>query len=122
MKTHAMIPACVLVAITAASLLGSEPDQRVNRVAEKKGLIAFRGFLPDAGWEVTSYHDDEVVKHGFPVVLRRIGDPNPYKPEDWPHTDEDSIVVGTLLERRPAICDTSTSELVPFNEGSPATS
>jgi hypothetical protein len=90
MKTHAMIPAYVLVAITATSLPGSEPYQRVNQVAETKGLVAFWDFslMQDGKW--TSYHDDEVVKHGFPVVLRRIGDPNPYKPEDWPHTDEDS--------------------------------
>jgi hypothetical protein len=93
MKIHAMIPAYVLVAITATSLPGSEPYQRVNQVAETKGLVAFWDFslMQDGKW--TSYHDDEVVKHGFPVVLRRIGDPNPYKPEDWPHTDEDSKLV-----------------------------
>ena len=38
----------------------------------------------------TSYHDDDVVKQGYPVVLRRIGDPKSYKLEDWPHTDEES--------------------------------
>jgi hypothetical protein len=32
------------------------------------------------------------------------------------------VVVGALLEGRYAIFDTEASELVPFNEGSPATS
>lgn len=90
MKKPAIIFACVLLAITATSLPGSEPEQRVKRVAETKGLIAFWDFslMQDGKW--TSYHDDGVVKHGFPVVLRRIGDTKSYKPEEWPHTDEES--------------------------------
>lgn len=90
MKKPAIIFAYVLVAITATSLPGSEAEQRVKLVAETKGLIAFWDFslMQDGKW--TSYHDDGVVKHGFPVVLRRIGDPKSYKPEEWPHTDEES--------------------------------
>ena len=86
MKKHAIIWAYAFVVIAATSLPGVEPEQRVNHVAETKGLVAFWYFslMQDGKW--TSYHDDDVVKHGFPVVLRRIGDPNPYKPEDWPHT------------------------------------
>lgn len=38
----------------------------------------------------TSYHDENVVSRGFPVFLRRIGDPKSYTPGDGPYTDEKS--------------------------------
>jgi hypothetical protein len=93
MKTNAMIPAFIWVAISAAALPGSEPEQRANHVAKTKGLVAFWDFSVTEDGQWTSYHDDDVVKHGYPVVLRRIGDPQSYKPEEWPHTDEESKLV-----------------------------
>ena len=85
----------LLAIVLAASnvTLGDEAEQRATTVAKTKGLIAFWDFslMQEGKW--TSYHDDDVVKHGYPVVLRRIGDPKSYKPEEWPHTDEESKLV-----------------------------
>jgi len=82
----------LLAIVLAASnvTVADEAGQGATTVAKTKGLIAFWDFslIHDGKW--TSYHDDDVVKRGYPVVLRRIGDPNPYKPEEWPHTDEES--------------------------------
>lgn len=87
-----IVIADVLVITSTAStcLLGATPEQRVSEVAETKGLIAFWDFslMQDGRW--TSYHDEAVVKHGYPVVLRRIGDPKSYRQDDWPYTDEQS--------------------------------
>ena len=84
--------AIVLVITSTAStyLLGATPEQRVKQVANAEGLIAFWDFslMQDGKW--TSYHDETVVKRGYPVVLRRIGDPKSYRPDDWPYTDEPS--------------------------------
>jgi len=90
MKKYTIISAYAFVVITATSLPGMEPERRLNHVAETKGLVAFWDFslMQDGKW--TSHHDDDVVKHGYPVVLRRIGDSKSYKPEEWPHTDEES--------------------------------
>ena len=81
-----------LILLEARIALGAGPaeEQRVTQVAEMKGLIAFWDFstMKEGRW--TSYHDDAVVRHGYPVVLRRIGDPKHYTPQDWPHADEQS--------------------------------
>jgi hypothetical protein len=87
-----IVIAVVLVITSTAStcLLGATPEQRISEVAETKGLIAFWDFslMQDGKW--TSYRDDAVVKRGYPVVLRRIGDPKSYRQDDWPYTDEQS--------------------------------
>jgi len=75
---------------TTAALPGAGHQQRVKQVAGTKGLIAFWDFslMKDGAW--TSYHDPKVVDRGYPVVLRRIGDPKPYTPEEWPYDDDAS--------------------------------
>jgi hypothetical protein len=86
-----ILAAVSIVLASFGAVLGSEPaQQRVTQVAETKGLIAFWDFslMKDGKW--TSYHDQAVVDHGYPVVLRRIGDPKPYAPTDWPYQDEQS--------------------------------
>ncbi|MDY0167563.1 MAG: hypothetical protein RBS80_13535 [Thermoguttaceae bacterium] len=76
----------------AAAAYGAEPfhKQRVAQVAETKGLVAFWDFrlAEDGRW--TSYYDPGVVDRGYKVVLRRIGDPKPYSPDQWPYADEAS--------------------------------
>lgn len=83
---------CVFSIVLAATnaTLGADAGRRVQQVSATAGLIAFWDFslMQDGKW--TSYHDADVVKHGYPVLLRRIGDPRSHKPEDWPHTDEQS--------------------------------
>lgn len=88
MKKIALLFAVLLA--TACSLRGAEPAEPVAKVAKTKGLIAFWDFslTQDGRW--TSYHDENVVRRGFPVSLRRIGDPKSYTPGDWPYTDEKS--------------------------------
>jgi hypothetical protein len=82
------------IVLAASSVtVGDETGQRATTVAKTKGLIAFWDFslMQDGRW--TSHHEDDVVTHGYPVVLRRIGDPKSYKPEEWPHTNEESKLV-----------------------------
>jgi len=71
-----------LTLLLVAVLLGrtivaaeSEEERRVAQVATTKGLIAFWDFslTEDGAW--TSYHDEDVAQRGYPVFLRRIGDP-----------------------------------------------
>ncbi|MDZ7617051.1 MAG: hypothetical protein U1E05_08605 [Patescibacteria group bacterium] len=66
--------------------------ERIGAVVGTKGLIAFWDFsLMDAGrW--TSHHDPAVVDHGYPVVLRRIGDEKSYTPAEWPYSDDASAL------------------------------
>ena len=73
-----------LVLVASNTTLGNEAEQGATTVANTKGLIAFWDFslMQDGKW--SSYYDDDVVTHGYPVVLRRIGDPKSYKPEDCP--------------------------------------
>jgi hypothetical protein len=92
------------VVLTAASgVQGAEPvhQTRVAEVAKTPGLVAFWDFalMQDGRW--TSYHDDRVVDRGFPVSLRRIGDPNSYtpgigltrtRPRNWSSTPRDRSV------------------------------
>lgn len=74
---------------TSMAVWGSEPEQqeRVMQVAQTEGLIAFWDFklMHEGKW--SSYHDENVVQHGYPAVLRRIGDPKSYSPEKWPYED-----------------------------------
>ena len=88
MKKIVSVSAIVLA--TTCALLGAEPAERVSEVAKTKGLVAFWDFslMQDGRW--TSYHDENVVNRGFPVSVRRIGDPKSYAPKDWPYTDEQS--------------------------------
>lgn len=76
------------------TLHGAEAE-RIATVAKTKGLIAFWDFVltKDGTW--TSHHDPAVIDRGYPVVLRQIGDPKAYKPEQWPHTAEESALVIT---------------------------
>ncbi len=84
------VSSLVLVSMMSGSVLGGEPGDRVAKVAETKGLIAFWDFslMHEGRW--TSYHDADVVPRGFPVSLRRIGDPQTYTPDDWPYADDAS--------------------------------
>ena len=87
---HYGLVAFLFVASPAAP--GAEPlhEQRVAQVARTEGLIAFWDFrlAEDGRW--TSYHDPKVVDRGYPVVLRRIGDPESYTPGAWPYSDDAS--------------------------------
>ncbi len=80
----------VIVLATAVAGLGAEPADRVAKVAQTKGLVAFWDFSRMQAGRWTSYHDENVVNRGFPVSLRRIGDPKSYTPSNWPYTDEPS--------------------------------
>ncbi|MHB8899353.1 MAG: hypothetical protein ACYC6Y_11450, partial [Thermoguttaceae bacterium] len=37
--------------------------------------------------------DDSVVGRGYPIVLRRIADPDAHTPQSWPYRDENSALV-----------------------------
>ena len=80
------------IGVTAVRMDAS-PEPALQQVAETKGLVAFWDFtwMQDGKW--TSRHDDHVVDGGYPVVIRRIGDPKSYTPDDWPYTDEQSKLV-----------------------------
>lgn len=89
-----------MLSLTVAGWLGlsclaaaESPEARVSRVARTPGLVAFWDFslTQDGRW--TSYHDDRVIARGFPVSLRRIGDPKSYTPANWPYDDERSKLV-----------------------------
>lgn len=80
----------VIAWLTASGVRADTPEQRVKRVAQTEGLIAFWDFALAKDGKWTSYHDAKVVDRGYPVVLRRIGDERSYAPEEWPYTDEDS--------------------------------
>jgi len=67
-----------------------EPNDHASQVAQTKGLIAFWDFSLTKEDTWNSYHDKDVVDRAYPVVLRRIGDPKAYKPEEWPYDDERS--------------------------------
>ena len=84
---------CAILLATSNITLANEPEQRVQQVANTKGLIALWDFLlmQDGKWN--SHHDDNVVQRGYPVVLRRIGDNKSYTPDDWPYKDEQSKLV-----------------------------
>ena len=81
--------------LTTLLILGSvvsadEPNDHASQVAQTKGLIAFWDFslTKDGTW--SSYYDNDVVARAYPVVLRRIGDPKAYKPDQWPYDDDRS--------------------------------
>ena len=67
-----------------------EPSDRISRVAQTEGLIAFWDFslTKDGTW--SSYRDEQTVDRAYPVFLRRIGDPKAYRPDEWPYEDERS--------------------------------
>ena len=89
--------ALALAVLSAGSSIafGTETAQtkRVAEVASTKGLIAFWDFslMKDDHW--TSYHDNGVVDHGYPIFLRRIGDSKAYTPKNWSYQDEASKLV-----------------------------
>ncbi len=84
------VSSLMLVSIMTAAALGDGPADRVAKVAKTEGLIAFWDFslMHEGRW--TSYHDADVVRQGFPVSLRRIGDAQAYTPDDWPYADDSS--------------------------------
>ncbi len=89
---NAVIAATALVTVAWSLPAAARGDEavhraRVNQVAGTKGLVAFWDFDRKADGTWTSYHDDAVVRRGYPVFLRRIGDPKAYTPDDWPYDD-----------------------------------
>ena len=85
--------ALLLLAVCASPAAAQHAD-RVGRVAEMAGLVAFWDFSttqPDGAW--ASHHDPAVVDRSFPAYLKRIGDPARYTLADWPHADDSSRVV-----------------------------
>lgn len=99
----------ILPLLLLVSVLTSGEAERIATVAKTKGLIAFWDFtlMKDGTW--TSHHDPAVIDRGYPVVLRQIGDPTAYKPEQWPHTAEESRLVITD--------DGPFGKTVRFNQG-----
>lgn len=85
----------LVLAATSCPVFAAEPrqQQQVTHVAQTRGLIAFWDFALMKNGVWTSYHDKNVVDRGYPVYLRRIGDPNRYTPAAWPDTDEASKLV-----------------------------
>ena len=79
-----------LVWSAASASLGADAQQRIRRVSTSAGLVAFWDFSLTEDGKWTSHHDDNVVEQGYPVTLRRIGDPKPYTPEQWPFDDDQS--------------------------------
>ena len=75
-------PLLLLAIMLPAGVLAESSEQRVSQVAETDGLIAFWDFALTENGRWTSYHDDHVVDHGYPVTLRRIGDSQPYTSEN----------------------------------------
>jgi hypothetical protein len=93
-----MMKAVWLTAIVLAAgqvAMSTEPAQRqrVSTVAGMPGLVAFWDFAHEQEGRWTSYYDPQTVDRGFPVSLRRIGDPVSYRPDQWPYQDEDSKLV-----------------------------
>jgi len=82
------------VVLIAAPLLppdvGAGEADHIATVARTKGLIAFWDFIAMKNGTWTSHHDPQVIDHGYPVVLRRIGDAKAYQPEGWPYDDAES--------------------------------
>ncbi len=64
--------------------------ERITTVAKTNGLIAFWDFTVMKGGTWTSHYDPKVIDRGYPVVLRQIGDPKAYKPDEWPHIATES--------------------------------
>jgi hypothetical protein len=85
-----LISALIVITIHRADAGESE---RIATVAQTKGLIAFWDFILTKDGKWTSHHDPAVIDRGYPVVLRQIGDPKAYTPEQWPHTAEESKLV-----------------------------
>ncbi len=84
----------IFTLLSAASVVfGSEPEQRLAAVTKTKGLIAFWDFASQKDGRWTSFCDNDMVTREYPVVLRRIGDPKSYTPDQWPYTDERSKLV-----------------------------
>jgi hypothetical protein len=91
--TTRIVSTLCIAFVTSAALAGGEPEQRVKKVAGTEGLIAFWDFNLTEEGRWTSYHDKNVAHRGYPVFLRRVGDPKLYTPKEWPYTDEDSNLV-----------------------------
>ncbi len=88
--TYCSILALLFLATPATRAVEPLHEQRVAQVAGTEGLVAFWDFrlMKDGRW--TAYHDPKVVDRGYPVVLRRIGDPKSYTPGEWPYADDAS--------------------------------
>jgi len=80
----------VVVSASRGTSFAESPQDRVERVAEMRGLVAFWDFKTTKDGMWTSWHDDAVVDSGYPVELRRIGDAKSYSPAEWPYQDEKS--------------------------------
>lgn len=85
-----MLRIAALLALTTGVPAADEPSDRVRLVAETRGLVAFWDFTLTEGGTWSSRFDPDVVDRGYPVFLRRIGDPKSYRPDEWPYSDEDS--------------------------------
>ena len=73
-----------ILIVLSGVVSADEPGDRISRVAQTKGLIAFWDFslTKDGTW--SSYRDEQTVDRAYPVFLRRIGDPKAYTPDQWP--------------------------------------
>jgi len=92
--TRRLVGLLLVITLTVSTCTwGDEAAQRTTTVTKTKGLIAFWDFSRTQDGKWTSCYDPHVVEHGYPVVLRRIGDPKSYKPKDWPYADEESKLI-----------------------------
>lgn len=90
-----MAPRAICLTILVSSCLSvvgaaDEGRVRVARAAATNGLVAFWDFRRMDGSTWTSYRDPKVVSQGYPVFLRRIGDPKACAPGQWPYMDKQS--------------------------------
>ncbi len=90
MRTFFVLVIMAIMCPSSVSAIAESPADRIARVANTPGLVAFWDFSHREGATWGSYHDPQVVEREFPVYLRRIGDPKRYTPDDWPYGDEDS--------------------------------
>ena len=76
--------------VYAQDSTSQQSAERIEQVAQTKGLIAFWDFTRVEAGKWTSHYDAEVVQKGFPISLRQIGDAKAYAPADWSRNDEKS--------------------------------
>ncbi len=82
----------MIVLAACSTVRADEAGDHIAQVARTPGLIAFWDFSLTESGTWTSYHDPAVIDRGYPVFLRRIGDPNAYTARTWPYGDEKSEV------------------------------
>jgi hypothetical protein len=88
-----VLPSSVITLLLLMPLAHGGEAERIAAVTRTQGLIAFWDFILSRDGMWTSHHDTTVIDRGYPVALRRIGDPKAYKPDEWPHDDPESRLV-----------------------------